>query len=213
MVEAFSEDLVRRVTGLSGWQLRYWDSLGIASPSVAPGDEGARLYSFLDLMRLKVAGEMRRLRLRPTDMKKLIDELEQRGFNDPLVSVGFFESREGRRAVYLDPAVDGPLSARPKETDQIVETFDLPLRDLRTNLQDRITDILRRRTGHVAKVRNIQGSRPVIEGTRVPVAKIAALARAGWDSERILTAFPHLTEKDVTAALRYRPKRSAAVSA
>lgn len=61
------------------------------------------------------------------------------------------------------------------------------LRDVKTNLQETIFQIMARQTGKVAKVRNLRGSEPVIEGTRVPTAKIAALSAAGWDQPRILS--------------------------
>ncbi len=211
MVEAFSEDLVHRITKLSTWQLRYWTGLGIVYPSIAGIDGGPRLYSFLDLMRLKVAAELRRLHARPTDIKQLIDTLEHRGFNDPFVTLSFYATQDGRRPVYLDPAFGGPLSAHKNEVGQTVETFNLKLRDLKTNLQETISEILQRKTGQVAKVRNVQGSEYVIVGTRVPTAKIAALAAAGWDERRILAAYPHLAADDVREALAFEHDRRAVV--
>jgi len=209
MVEAFSEDLVRRITKLSIWQLRYWTELGIVAPSIAGLDGGPRLYSFLDLMRLKVAAELRQLpKTRPTDIKQTIDTLEARGFKDPFVTLSIYATQDGRHPVYLDPSFGGPLSAHKNEVGQIVETFNLPLRDLKTNLQESISEILDRQTGRVAKVRNLRGSEQVIEGTRVPTAKIAALAAAGWDQRRILAAYPHLTPADVKAALESEDKRA-----
>ena len=47
---------------------------------------------------------------------------------------------------------------------------------------------------------------PVV-GTRAPVGKLAALADAGWDEDRILGAFPQQTRADVQAALSHESVR------
>ena len=46
----------------------------------------------------------------------------------------------------------------------------------------------------------IQGGRPVIPGTRIPIDVILGLVEAGWTIEAILEELPSLTREDVVAA-------------
>lgn len=203
MIAAFTLDLASRVARLSKWQLRYWSELGIVQPSIAEGDGLApALYSFQDLIKLRVAARLRR-KLRPAQISSLLKQLEERGYDDPFLSVTFGETADGNQVVYLDPDDGTPLSAHGHEIGTIVETFGLPIKEIRVDLERRVDRATRRRHGQIDQVRNIQGHAPVILGTRVPVAKIAALAAAGWDESQLLEAFPHLTPTDINAALRY----------
>jgi uncharacterized protein (DUF433 family) len=47
------------------------------------------------------------------------------------------------------------------------------------------------------------GGKPVIRGTRVPVSLILNLFAHGYDTDRILRAYPILSAEDVKAALLY----------
>ena len=47
------------------------------------------------------------------------------------------------------------------------------------------------------------GGRPRIKGTRITVEFVLDLMSEGWSVERILEAYPHLTEAGVRAALAY----------
>ncbi|MGN6548624.1 MAG: MerR family transcriptional regulator, partial [Pararhizobium sp.] len=62
MISAFTEDHVERLTGLTQRQLRHWDRTGFFSPSFAYEDRRkpfSRLYSFRDLVCLKVLDALR----------------------------------------------------------------------------------------------------------------------------------------------------------
>jgi uncharacterized protein (DUF433 family)/DNA-binding transcriptional MerR regulator len=210
-MQAFSQDLVTRITGLTRRQLEYWDETDVIRPSIASSDvRGApRLYSFRDLLKLRVAAKMRR-KLLPSQMRDLMRGLERRGFEDPFVTVTFVETQDGGQIAFIDPESGTPLSAHGREIGTVVETFGLNLRDLRSGLERKIDEVTARSHGSVAPVRNVQGSRPVIVGTRVPAAKIAALADAGWTTRRILDAYPHLNRADVKAAIAYQAKQRTA---
>jgi uncharacterized protein (DUF433 family) len=209
MVEAFAQDLVSRITGLSRSQLDYWDRTDVIKPSIADyeGRGSPRLYSFRDLIKLKVAARLRR-KLLPGQMRDLIRQLEARGLEEPFVTVQFAETATGRQVVYIDPE-HGPLSAHGREIGTVVESFGVPLQELRTDLEQSVAAATERKAGRVAKSRGVHGGNLVIAGTRVPVAKIVALSDAGWDEARILKAFPHLRSEDITAALRHRGKPKA----
>jgi uncharacterized protein (DUF433 family) len=214
MVQAFTPELVQRIADITPGQLHYWEHLGIVRPSVAEYEQRGlpRLYSFRDLIALKVAAEMRRRKMLPGRIKALMDEFERRGVESPLLTLRFYgdPDSEGSGVYWYDPSVDAPLSARA--LDQMADTYDLRLKDLRADLEGTIAELTKRPVGKVEKVRSVQGSRPVIAGTRVPTAKIARLHHEGWDVDRIRHAYPSLAVEDVEAALtfeRQQERRSA----
>ena len=211
MVEAFSQELVSRITGLTKRQLEYWDETDVIKPSVAErtGWGTPRLYSFRDLIKLKVAAAMRDAGKLPSNMRETMQALEAKGFDDPFVTIPFVLTHDGNRVAWIDPVSGLLLDAHHgREVDQMVESFGLQLRDLRTGLEETIQQILERRHGHVAQTRHLQGNQPVVEGTRVPTSKIASVAAAGWSRPRILAAFPNLTADDVDAALKHERRRA-----
>jgi DNA-binding transcriptional MerR regulator len=59
---------VSALTGIPPRTIREWDERGLVRPSVRPsggrGRGGERLYSFLDVLALRAAGELRRLGVR-----------------------------------------------------------------------------------------------------------------------------------------------------
>jgi len=232
-IEAFSQDLVRRITGLSRRQLEYWDGLGLISPSVAQHDIPGlpRLYSFRDLLQLKAAAEMRRHNVLPSEMKARIEELQARGVPDPLLTLRIVaESEEDEgvtllgeplhtarrtrrrkpkslpgRAYWIDPASLNPMSWR--QADQPAIVFETTLKDLRSGLMATIQELTTREEGKVETVRGVQGKRPVIAGTRVPTRKVAELLEGGWSPGDVIAAMPHLTRRDVDAAAEFEQER------
>ena len=45
--------------------------------------------------------------------------------------------------------------------------------------------------------------KPIIRGTRIAVEFVIDLLAEGWSHEQILANYPHLTEPDIAACLRY----------
>jgi DNA-binding transcriptional MerR regulator len=216
MIEAFSQDLVSRITGLSRRQLEYWDEIGVVRPSVAPREERGdpRLYSFADLMRLSVAARMRDRDFLPGQIRDLVSQLEDEGFADPLLTVRFVGDPQGTgerggRVFIIRSDGQAPESAR-KPGQQAAPYENLDLQDLRTGLVSRIDELTQRRPGKVVRLRSVQGSRPVLDGTRIPVAKVAKLSAGGWSNARIRQAFPRLTDADISAALKVGQRRRSA---
>lgn len=219
MIEAFRQGLVEKLTGLTRRQLRRLERLGVVMPSVAAREEGwPPLYSFEDLVKLKVVAELLSRDFNTADIKRLIVDLEQRGILNPLTVVRIVldepteeEQRhhpsKGRAFVIL-PGEDAPTSG--KHPDQLVKTFDLKLREVRSDLVGTIEQLTTRPTGKVEQVRGVKSHAWVVAGTRVPTALIAKLTRAGWSRDRIRESYPHLTPEDIAAALRHEKVRSAA---
>ena len=54
---------------------------------------------------------------------------------------------------------------------------------------------------------NILLGKPVIAGTRIPVYLILNLLASGYSFERIIEAYPILTEEDIIAALSFAEQR------
>ncbi len=51
--------------------------------------------------------------------------------------------------------------------------------------------------------RNICSGKPSIRGTRIMVTNILGMLAGGYTPERVLEAYPELTQPDVSAALEY----------
>ena len=135
MERAFTQDLAARISKLSPRQLDYWDRHDVVKPSIAPfeGRGYERLYSFVDMIKLKIAAEMRHTGMSPTRIRKTVQELTERGFNEPFLTMQWLAEPGGNEVLYLDPTRATPMSA--KAVDQIAEPMDLPLRDIRTGLE------------------------------------------------------------------------------
>lgn len=208
-IDAFDQGLVSRITRLSRRQLEYWDQIGLVRPSIAAHDVDRlpRLYSFRDLLKLKVAAEMRRRHVRPSEIKARVNELENRGIADPLLTLRIVGDPAGEtgRAFWIDPSSNAPMSW--KALDQHVAVYDLQLQDLRSGLTDTIRRLLERKQGPPEKIRGVQGSDYVIAGTRVPTRKVAALVEDGWTANDVVTALPHLTRADVRRAVTFERER------
>src|SRR5690349_19423777 len=79
-----------RVARLTPAQLARLEQLGIVTPSVAARQPGwPALYSFEDVIRLRVASELLSLDMNAPEIRRLVDELERRGHDNPLVAIRF----------------------------------------------------------------------------------------------------------------------------
>jgi predicted RNase H-like HicB family nuclease len=78
-MKAFNTKTAGRVTGASQKQLIYWDKTGLVKPSVAgaSGRGSRRLYSFLDLVQIRVAKELREQGLSLQKLRKAIHVLKE----------------------------------------------------------------------------------------------------------------------------------------
>jgi DNA-binding transcriptional MerR regulator len=76
---SFSTAQVARLTGLTPRQLDYWDRRGFVRPSVAAasGYGSARRYSFVDLVRLRVAARLRAAGFGLKKIAQCIDTLQR----------------------------------------------------------------------------------------------------------------------------------------
>lgn len=88
---AFNIEAVRKVTGLSLRQIRYCEQKGLVRPSVraASGRGSRRLYSFEDLIELRVIAKLRDAGLSLQKVRKVADHLHRhhRELQRPLANV------------------------------------------------------------------------------------------------------------------------------
>ncbi len=196
-VRAFSADKVRRLTELTGRRLQYWDERHFLSPSLSGrrGRGRRRLYDFRDLVSLRVASQLRNEGVSLQEIRRTVAHLRTLDYEHPLAELRF-EQLNGR--LYFQEAGTIRAGRRP---EQVIATFAIPFRAIVHRLQSDIAKLDRRPFGQIERRRGVLGSKPVIAGTRIPVASIRRLASDGARITRIRQLYPDLTGKDIRAAL------------
>jgi len=204
-VLAFSADQVRKLTGLTVRQLRYWDHTEFFSPEHAPGyRSGAftRIYSFRDVVGLSAIATLRNDHQFPLQKLRLVGAYLKRFHDTPWASLALYVS--GREIVFREPGRPEPyISTSPRgqaalsviEFQEVARHAHSRAEQLRLRRQEQVGQVERRR--HV--VRNL----PVLAGTRVPTSAIWNLQAAGYTTEQILREYPRLQPPDVTAAVEF----------
>lgn len=194
---ALTTDEAQRLTGLSARRLQYWDETDFIRPSVAArqGRGWPRLYSFRDLIQLRVAAQLRD-RLSLQALRRLKTALDTEA---PFATVRFALLPDDE-VVYLGPEGHYEAALKP---GQIVLEFDVPLREIRSSLE-RDVDRLRARkgAGRVEKRRGVLGNQPVFAGTRIRPEAVSRAIAAGWSDTRILEEYPDLRAADIALVRR-----------
>lgn len=196
---AFTTKEALRLTGLTPRRLQYWDETGFITPSVAArqGRGLPRLYSFQDLVQLRIAAQLRD-RLSLQALRRLKAALD---IDAPFAEVRFAVTADGETVYLVDP--DLPEAAR--SPGQIVETFQVPLEEIRADLRQRVEGLRARdRVGGVVRTRGVIGGQARIAGTRINPDSIVAMLDAGWERTRILDEYPDLLAADIDAAVTWR---------
>lgn len=202
LVETFSEEMASRLTGVSVRQLRYWDKDGFFSPSLADPDRSlaySRLYSFRDIVALKVLNALRNDAKVPLqhlrEVKVTLMSLGEKLWGETTLYV------HNKRVVFVNP-----------ETDTLEEVvsgqgiLQIPLAIASSNMRDAINRLKQRSPDQIGKLerrRKIAHNQLVIAGTRIPVENVKAFAAEGYSIERIKLEYPTLTEADIQAAVNY----------
>lgn len=196
VIAAFSTLEAKALTGVSLRRLQYWDETGFIRPSVAAreGRGSPRLYSFRDLVQLRIVARLRS-QLSLQALRKLKDALD---VDAPFATIRF-GLLPGGEVVYLGPGGQPESARRP---GQITMTFDIELEEIRADLSGAIRT-LRERTGigQVSRRRGVLAGQLAVKGTRVTPAAIRRVIHRGWSVERVLDEYPDLRVEDVDAAL------------
>ncbi|HXM72295.1 MAG TPA: DUF433 domain-containing protein [Candidatus Dormibacteraeota bacterium] len=204
LVSLYSPDQVRRLTGLSARQLSYWDKTGFFQPAL-PNDDGerfGRVYSFQDLVGLRVIALMRQ-RVPLQELRRVGAWLDEH--RDSWAGRQFWI--RGRR-VYWDDDIGQRVGTRqPQQVEMRIE-MDAVSQDMRAAIA-----AFRKRdpaqVGQLERRRYTVGNDQVIAGTRIPTRAIWQMHRAGYSRKAIRTEFPRLTDRDIAAALESEEHRRA----
>jgi uncharacterized protein (DUF433 family) len=193
-----------RFAHVSQKQLRYWDDTGLLSPSVKrqlSERNTVRLYSFPELVELRVIVSLMGLGMSLQRIRRVVDYLREEGHRAPLRELRFTVA--GRELYFQRP--DG-IWAGHRQPDQIVidATISLPLDKYRAGIRWVARATRRQRdAGRIERHRKVLGYKPVFAGTRVPVSAVMPYLKRGLPDDEILEAFPQLTKADIVAARRH----------
>lgn len=170
-----------QLAAISMKQLRHWEKTGLVVPSIRQQisqRNTVRLYSFQDLLQLLVVAQLRhRPGISLQHIRRLVTHLRSRNVDAPLRELKF--ATHGREIYVNFP--DGSWSGDP-------------VPDAKAGERDP------RHVGQVTSRRGVHRSKPVFEGTRIPVATVQRYLEAGYDTDAILSEYPSLTPADVAAA-------------
>jgi uncharacterized protein (DUF433 family) len=201
IIGAFSEEDAVRLTGLSLGQLRSWDRRGLLPASYSddhPGTPYRRVYSFRDIVSLRVLASLR------LDHGVSVQHLRQ--VSERLAHLGDQKWTAttlyvlGKRVVFNDPE---SLVRQEIVSGQTV--FDIPLKVAIRDTRDAVRHLNARSeaaVGHIVSERYVMNNRPVFEGTRIPVSSVTAYLEHGASTSDILLEFPELRRADIDEARR-----------
>ena len=211
----FTSEQVVKLAGLTPRKLAYWVDTGVVSASVdrAKGRGRVRLFTFTDLVEIKVAAWLRDL-ISLQLIRKVVDRLKTlHRLEAPLGAVrfGVVEFRSGDMVTGYDVVLqmpDGRWESASRDGQLVLELF-IPVGELSEALGAGVHELRSRRdrVGKIERRRGVLGSTPVVAGTRVPTKAIWNLHRSGSTDEEIVDSYPGLDIADVTAAISAERRR------
>lgn len=192
---AFTRQRVARLAGVGIERLDYWDRTGLTGATLRRRVSGAgevRLYSYADLLDILIIAELEKKdhQLSKRYIREIVEHVRKTGRRMGQLTWALAGSR-----VHFQDA-DGHWEDGERSQFVAVEVLNLSLlheRIQRGATRDRGTE------GQVEKRRGAMGSKPVVAGTRVPVATIQRYLDQGFGVDRILQSFPVLTAQDIEA--------------
>jgi uncharacterized protein (DUF433 family) len=208
VVAAFSEEQIERIVGLSKGRLRYWAKTDFFRPTFVgdnPRAPFSRFYSFRDMVALRTL-EMLRVQNSVTlqHLRKVAERLAHLKSDLWTTTTLFVVHRE---VVFVNPESGSPESVL---SGQYV--LCIPLKKVIEDTKENVINFTRRRDdtlGKITRTRGVVHNRPVVAGTRIPVASIVRFHQDGYSDEAIIAEYPDLTPADIQAALAYRTPKAA----
>ncbi|TGV61034.1 DUF433 domain-containing protein [bacterium M00.F.Ca.ET.141.01.1.1] len=206
VVAAFTVDQTARLTGVTRRQLGAWDRKGFFSPSlIGGGGAYTRLYSFRDLLSLRVLYQLRNeTRVSMDHLDEVKSDLAHLGDDMWVKGTLYLKGK----TVVIERDDDTRFQAGSGQ-----EVFQIPLRVVVGGMRDRIRELNKRdnsEVGHIERKRGVVHNQAVIAGTRIPVSAIKEFAESGFSVEQILSEYPSLSSEDVEAAIAFGDERNAA---
>lgn len=196
---AVTRDTAAKTARLSLRQVDYWAKTGLIPASIdgaVSAGRRVRLYSFLDLLALSVAAELKQRGVSLQHIRQIVRHLKARGYDRPLTQLTYATVDKQVYFQCEDGTWEGGL--RP---DQIVLHEVLNLKPIR----DRIAQGVHRdsdQVGRTERRRGAVGNKPVLAGTRIPVDTVRRYLLAGRSNADVLEAYPDLAEADIDAVRR-----------
>jgi DNA-binding transcriptional MerR regulator len=203
VLAGFTDDQAIRLAGVSGAQLRYWAREKFFVPSIeVPVSEGmppVRLYSFRDLVCLKIINSLRNEANIPLQHLRVVkDKLAHLG-EDMWANTTLYVLR--RRVVFHNP-----------ETGELEDVasgqglLQIPLVVVSGNMEEAVKALRQRPEAQHGRIDTKRSGpkNPVLAGTRIPVRSIKEFADAGYTLEKIREQYPSLTDADIRAAIEYK---------
>ena len=207
-IVAFTTEHVRKLTGLSKRQLRYWDETGFFSPTIV--DSGrrifTRIYTFRDVVGLRTIAMLRR-KLPLQELRRVGEWLRER-HNAPWSALRF--AIAGKRVAFYDQGVDEYVEASGLGQ----EVFSVALEPIAHQVQTEAAKLRERQeseVGQIVRNRYVVHNAWCVAGTRIPIQAIRNLHEAGYSADAIIREFPRLTSLDIDAAIRHvdKPRKAA----
>ena len=200
IIGAFSADQVSQLTGLSRNQLRSWNRTGFIRPEFPVGDNPrspfSHIYSFKDLLKLRVLNQLRNLyRVPMSELRRVERELSDLGdekwtsqrlwvFNRKVV---FVEPESTKKREIVSGQFVAPIALEVVTSDARKDIEQLNRRDSRD-------------VGKIIKNKHVHSAAAVFSGTRIPVSAILDYLKAGYREPEILDRYPSLEAADIDAA-------------
>lgn len=196
VIGAFSEVDAARLSGVTLSQLKSWDRSRFIEPSFAEENRRlpySRIYSFRDIVALRVLGQLRNKFGVPLQhLRKVSEKLSHLG-DQKWTSTTLYVL--GKRVVFKDPRTDSKVEIVSGQ-----QVFDIPLRvvmeDTRHAIK-RMNEESRPSKPKVVHGRFTLQNEPVFEGTRIPVAAVERYIEAGASDEEIISEYPDLKPKEI----------------
>ena len=188
---AFTRARVAALAGVRESRIAYWERTGLIEPTVSSRvtpSRPIRFYDYPGMMTVLIFAELRKRGVSLQHIRQIVDYLRSRDFRPSQVVF----SIAGRKVHFQTPET----GEWEDSVGQIVlrEVLDL------ARLRARVAGALDRdpeTVGGVERRRGTLGSKPVVAGTRVPVAAVRAFISSGASTDDILEAYPALRRADV----------------
>lgn len=195
-------DRAARIAGISRQRLYYWERTKLIEPTHRKRLSKrsiVRLYDLQRLTELKVAaGMVVEHGVTVQSLRPLLRYLRAH-YDAPLATLRY--GVQNRRVFWND----GSGWSSGVDFSQVMIEGTLNLEEIRTSVRHAFRHKrATKKAGRVVKVRGVQGSAPVFEGTRIPVASVWEFLEEGEPVAEILAAYPDLEERDIRKAKRMR---------
>jgi uncharacterized protein (DUF433 family) len=194
-------DRAAKLAGISRQRLYYWEKTELITPSYRrrlSAHSVVRLYDVQRLTELKVAAQLVSHGATVRGMRPLLAFLRER-YEAPLASLKYGVQR-GR--VYYNDGTGWQDGANP---GQFAFEGVLRLNPIKASMRRALRyERTEEQVGRVVKRRSVQGSAPIFEGTRIPLAAVWEFLEDGEPISEILEAYPDLRDADVRKAEQMR---------